>query len=98
MSPKGGTLSMSTHLSHRSLSRLISRLDQYASIYQLSQKLLAEDSSNFDSKGSFRSVLDAPTIPKVPHEGDQVSTGDTSEYDDKSYLSELSTFCLQEYN
>jgi hypothetical protein len=122
---------MSTHLSHRSLSRLISRLDQYASTYQLIQKLFAEDSagtlSNFDSKGSFRSTafIDKAPLDRVPPLGasslftrgsDTISTSlvsknilatdsilgtygaDPDGYKDSVYLSELSTFCLQEYN
>jgi len=127
---------MSTHLSHRSLSRLISRLDQYASTYQLIQKLFSEDSastggtlSNFDSKGSFRSTAlleGAPssftggttssTVPKVPTAGTSLLSknllatdapkggtlgtygADPDGYKDSVYLSELSTFCLQEYN
>ena len=117
---------MSTHLSHRSLSRLISRLDQYASTYQLIQKLFSEDSastggtlSNFDSKGSFRSTallegapssftvgtsllsknLLATDAPKGGAEGTYGTYGaDPDGYKDSVYLSELSTFCLQEYN
>ena len=121
---------MSTHLSHRSLSRLISRLDQYASTYQLIQKLFSEDSastggtlSNFDSKGSFRSTALLEGAPSsftggttsstvgtslvsknllatnAPKEGTLGTYGaDPDGYKDSVYLSELSTFCLQEYN
>ena len=118
---------MSTHLSHRSLSRLISRLDQYASTYQLIQKLFSEDSastggtlSNFDSKGSFRSTALLEGAPSSFTGGTTSSTVGTSllstnllatdapkggtygadpdGYKDSVYLSELSTFCLQEYN
>jgi len=114
---------MSTHLSHRSLSRLISRLDQYASTYQLIQKLFSEDSastggtlSNFDSKGSFRSTALLEGAPSsftvgtslvsknllatdAPKGGTLGTYGaDPDGYKDSVYLSELSTFCLQEYN
>ena len=115
---------MSTHLSHRSLSRLISRLDQYASTYQLIQKLFSEDIkgtlSNFDSKGSFRSTALLEGAPSSFTGGTTSSTVGTSllstnllatdapkggtygadpdGYKDSVYLSELSTFCLQEYN
>ena len=121
IAPKGYFISMSTNLGHRSLSRLVSRLDHYSSTYQLIQKLFSEDSLNFDSKGSFRTSSRSIAIYEELMSSEIISTtaigtygaGGTSgtnssrndgvsavesSVSDKGSFSELSTFCLQEYN
>ena len=101
---------MSTYLNQRTLSRLISRLDQYRSTYQLIQNLLLSSNENFDSKGSYRSGSQPQfisikqsdnethlTVEEICLDRSLVSSTPIA-VSDKDYLSELARSCLQEYN
>ena len=97
---------MSTYLNQRTLSRLVSRLDQYGSTYQLIQNLLLSSNENFDSKGFYRSgsqpqfisINEAHlTVEEICLDRSLVSSTPIA-VSDKDYLSELARSCLQEYN
>ena len=105
---------MSTYLNQRTLSRLVSRLDQYASNYQLIQNLLLSSDENFDSKGSYRPSSQPQFITiKTTIEGSvnedhltveeicldkSLVSSTPTAISDQDYLSELAMSCLQEYN